>query len=162
MADTDDLDFDSEVSNATGSSYAQMEDLEGCLLLIRPYEEGTRQSKTDAGKEYTWVETDTVVLQGPDEGDSPLPTDFFEGEELPLELEAFQFTGQQPTQTLLQKMKRGKKVLGVLVKGPATRGKNAPWLLEEPSPAQVEVARAYYKAKTAAENKADRASKAFD
>mgnify|MGYP000729992479 CR=1 FL=1 len=111
MTDTDDLDFDDEIGTATGSNYARQEDLDGCLLLIRPYEQGTRASKTNAGQEYTWVEGDVVVLATPADG---WPTEHFDGEKAPLEIEAFQFTGQNVTGQLLQKMRRGKKVLGVL------------------------------------------------
>lgn len=150
------LDFDSGVDDialATGSSFPRMEDIEGCLLLIRPYEEGTRKSKNADGQEYTWVETDVVVLQGPDGGEGDMPTDFFEGEEFPFELEGFQFTGQQVTQFLLQKMRRGKRGLGVLVKGIASqRGRNAPWVLEAPSPEQVELAKTYARAQAAAKS----------
>jgi hypothetical protein len=103
----DDLDEGvDDIALATGSSFPRMEDIEGCLLLMKPYDEGTRPSKNNDGKTYVWVECDVVVLQAPGEGSEPLPTDFFEGESLPFELEGFQFTGDQVTSFLKQKMKR--------------------------------------------------------
>lgn len=149
-ADGDDLDFEDDIALATGSSFPRMEDIEGCLLLMKPYDEGTRPSKSDATKQYKWVECDVVVLQSPDAGEGDMPTDFFEGEALPFELEGFQFTGEQVTSFLAQKMKRGKRGLGVLVKGVASqRGRNAPWVLEAPSDEQVQIAKAYAKAAAA-------------
>jgi hypothetical protein len=141
--------FEDDIALATGSSFPRMEDIEGCLLLMRPYEQGTRQSKNGDGKEYPWVECDVVVLQAPG-GEGDLPTDFFEGEDLPFELEGFQFTGQQVTSFLIQKMKRGKRGLGVLVKGvPSQRGRNAPWVLEAPTAEQVKLAKDYARAAAA-------------
>lgn len=142
--------FEDDIALATGSSFPRMEDIEGCLLLMKPYEEGTRPSKNNDGKTYVWVECDVVVLQAPNEGSDAMPTDFFEGEALPFELEGFQFTGDQVTSFLKQKMKRGKRGLGVLVKGvPSQRGRNAPWVLEAPTEAQVQLAKDYARAQTA-------------
>ena len=140
MTDTDDLDFDDEIGTATGSNYARQEDLDGCLLLIRPYEQGTRASKTNAGQEYTWVEGDVVVLATPADG---WPTEHFDAEKPGLVIEAFQFTGQNVVGQLVQKMRRGKKVLGVLEQGAASRGRNAPWLLNPPTEEQIAFARKY-------------------
>jgi hypothetical protein len=147
----DDLDEGvDDIALATGSSFARMEDIEGCLLLMKPYDEGTRPSKNNDGKTYVWVECDVVVLQAPSEGGEPMPTDFFEGESLPFELEGFQFTGDQVTSFLKQKMKRGKRGLGVLVKGvPSQRGRNAPWVLEAPTAEQVQLAKDYARAAAA-------------
>lgn len=150
---TPDEDFSDEfddVALATGSSFPRMEDIEGCLLLMRPYEEGVRPSKNNDGKTYVWVECDVVVLQSPDAGEGSMPTDFFESEPLPFELEGFQFTGDQVTSFLKQKMKRGKRGLGVLIKGvPSQRGRNAPWVLEAPSEVQVKFAKDYARAAAA-------------
>jgi len=150
-ADEDfDSEFEDDIALATGSSFPRMEDIEGCLLLMKPYEEGTRPSKNNDGKTYVWVECDVVVLQSPEAGDGDMPTDFFEGEALPFELEGFQFTGDQVTSFLKQKMKRGKRGLGVLVKGvPSQRGRNAPWVLEAPSDEQVKFAKDYARAAAA-------------
>jgi hypothetical protein len=159
MTDTTDLDFEDEVSLATGSAYVKQDDLENCLLLLRPYEQGTRPSKNDSGKEYVWVECDVVVLQtGPD----GFATDRFADETLPLEIEGLQMTGQNVTGQLIQKMRRNKKALGVLELGEATRNRNAPWYLNPPTQGQLDVAKAYVRKQAAAAEKAEKTSKPFD
>jgi len=150
-----DGEFEDDIAVATGSSFPKMEDLMGCLLLMRPYETGTRPStapNAKPGDEYTWVECDVVVLEAPQDGWNVREggTDaFFEGESAPFELEGFQFTGQQVTSFLIQKMKRGKRGLGVLVEGKRTRGRNAPWVLETPTPEQIDLAKRYARAAAA-------------
>jgi hypothetical protein len=150
-----------DISVATGSSYPKMEDLEGCLLLMRPYDEGTRPSTTPnakPGDTYAWVECDVVVLQSPDAGEDDMPTDFFEGEAVPFELEGFQFTGQQVTSFLKQKMRRGKRGLGILVKGEKSRrGGSAPWILEAPSEDQFKLAVRYSREVRAAKTQGGKA-----
>lgn len=146
----DGLDFDSGVAHAMGSSFPKMEDLVGCLLLMHPYEEGTRQStapNAKPGDEYVWVETDTHVIALGEDGWHPrtgTSVPFFDGESVPMVLEGFQFSGQQVTAFLTRQLKRGKWALGVLKEGERTRrDRNAPWVLDTPTSEQAEQAKAY-------------------
>ena len=140
-----DFDLDNDIDDidlATGSAFPKMDDIEGCLILIKPYKAGTRPSKDRPGEEYPWVETDTVVLQGPENG--KMATDYFDVGDLPTELEGFQFTGAGVTSFLQQKMRKGVRGLGVLVRGePSARNRTAPWVLEAPTPEQLVLAKRY-------------------
>jgi len=144
-----DLDFDDDIALATGSSYPQQTDLVGCLLLMKPYANGTRRSKNADGKDYPWVECDAWVLELPigKNGEPSWPTGFFEGEPVPYELEGFQFTGNNVVGTLMRQMRKDKLALGVLIIGEQKdRSKQAPWILEPPSEDQMRKANTFYKA----------------
>lgn len=144
------LDFDSGVATAIGSSFPKMEDLVGCLLLMRPYETGERQStapNAKPGDMYRWVETDTHVVALGEEGWHPrtgTTVPFFDGEKVPMVLLGFQFSGQQVSGFLLQQLKRGKWAVGVLIEGERKRrDRNPPWVLDTPTPEQVEQVKEY-------------------
>lgn len=160
VVDNDDLDFD--ITPATGSSYPRMEDLVGCLLLIRPYRDGTRPSTIMGSTEdYTWVETDTYVLELPKNknGEPAWPTEFFEGEKVPFALEGFQYIGQNITPTLQRQMAKNKLSVGVLIIGEQKkRGLNKPWILDVPTDMQIRKASKFwtaYKERQAARGEQD-------
>lgn len=119
------------------AGFVKMDDLVGRLLLVTPVETGERESTLPGanGKTYTFVVTDTVVL----DGDVNEVVD-----EVPLVLADFQFSGQTITGQLTPAIRRGRKVLGRLSQQPSqTKGFGKAWVLAEPTEADKAVARAY-------------------
>lgn len=149
----EDLDFDTAgLAIATGSTYPRMEDLENCLLIMDPYQEGTRPSKNSGQDPYPWVECDVWVIET---GPNGWPTDKFDDPDLPFALEGFQFTGKQVAAFLSRQMRKHQVAVGVLITGEKTeRNRNAPWLLETPTRAQLIKAARFWKAHKTAEEAA--------
>lgn len=118
-------------------AFIKQEHIVGRLLLITPTDSGTRQStlpgQTD--KEYIYIVTDTVVLDG-DVDDMV--------DEIPLLLEDFQFSGQAITAQLQPALRKKGMVLGRLGQKPSqTKGFGDAWVLAEPSEADKVIARNY-------------------
>jgi hypothetical protein len=165
-----DEDFDGEfeddiVIGSGGSSFPKMEDIRGSLLLVKPYDKGTRPGKRD-GKPYPWVECDVVVLTEPEDGwplreDAPRGSSpFFEGERAPFVLEGFQLTGQHITPPLLAILRNIEaaaisggsvktRYLAVLDKGQKSSGNSAPWIWEAANDEEKKLASAYARAQAA-------------
>lgn len=124
-------------------AFVKMDDVEGRLLLIQVLDSGERQSNLPKAKEgdtYVYVVTDTVVLDG----------DLTEMiDEVPMELEGFQFSGQAVTGQLLPHLKkhqRGEGSKGLVLNRLGSKGnsyKTKTWVLLEPSKADMEIARKY-------------------
>jgi hypothetical protein len=105
------------------SAFVKMDDLEGRLLLITATDHGTRASTLpgQVGKEYVWVETTTVVLDGE-------ITELID--EVPTVLDGFQFSGSTVTGMLKPKIRTGRPTLGRLVKQKARqKGFSDAWAL---------------------------------
>lgn len=123
-------------------AFVKMDDVEGRLLLITATDSGERQSnlpKAKDGEMYTYVVTDTVVLDG--EISEMI-------DEVPTVLEGFQFSGQAVTGQLLPAVKKYQSgngtgmVLGRL----GTKGnqwKTQTWVIQEPTDEDKAVARKY-------------------
>lgn len=139
----DDNDFDFDDAR---SAYVAQDDLQGRLLLITPSGTGTRTSKTD-GKEYTYVISDVVILDGD-------VSDIIE--DVPMELDDFQFSGVNLVGQLTPKIKKGRKVLGRLSRKPAQqKGFTQAWILADPTEADKVLARKYLKDAAARAKKQD-------
>lgn len=126
-------------------AFVKMDDVEGRLLLITVSDDGERESTLKGAKEgetYTYVVTDTVVLDGD-------VTDMID--EVPTVLEDFQFSGQAVTGQLLpalKKMRAGKSngmVLGRLGTKP-NAWKTKTWVIQAPTDADKVVARKWLEA----------------
>ncbi len=116
MAKTDEFD--------TAGSYVAMKDLLGELVLFTPTEY-VEEVQTDFGTKDA-VLTDLVVLsQGGTEYSDVM---VFQGS----------LIGQ-----LKRKIPTGRKLLGVVAKGEAKKGQNAPFILEAPTDEQQQTARNY-------------------
>jgi hypothetical protein len=123
------------------SGFVKQEDLEGRLLLIKPFELGERVSTgqyagTNADgtpKSYEYAVTTTVVLDGE-------PGDLID--EVPFLLEDYQFAGLRLVAQLKPKIRTGRQVLGRLTRVPV-KGRTDAWELAEPAEADKVVARAY-------------------
>lgn len=118
-------------------AFIKSEHLEGRLLLVSPYDKGERESTLpgQTGKLYTFVETNTVVLDG--EPDDMIDT-------VPLKLEGFQLSGSGITAQLLPKIASRGMVLGRLGKKPSqTKGFGDMWILQPPTESDRQVARDY-------------------
>lgn len=118
-------------------AFIKQEHVNGRLLLITPTDSGTRQStlpgQTD--KEYIFIVTDTVVLDG-DVDDMV--------DEVPMELEDFQYSGQAITAQLQPALRKKGMVLGRLGQKPSqTKGFGPAWVLAEPTDADKVIARKY-------------------
>lgn len=118
-------------------AFIKQEHILGRLLLITPTSSGTRKStlpgQTD--KEYTYIVTDTVVL----DGDVDEMVD-----EIPLLLEDFQFSGQAITAQLQPALRKKGMVLGRLGQKPSqTKGFGDAWVLAEPTEQDKVIARQY-------------------
>jgi hypothetical protein len=98
----------------------------GRLLVIKPLSSGTRQSKIQGQGDYTYVECDIAVLDGPITEMIP---------EIPFILEGFQMSGQSLTGLLLPKLRNRKSVLGRLGAHKAQGYTTLGWHLDEPSDA---------------------------
>jgi hypothetical protein len=121
-------------------AFVKMDDVEGRLLLITVTDCGERESTLKGAKEgetYTYIVTDTVVLDGD-------VTEMIE--EVPTLLEDFQFSGQAVTGQLLPALKKrnmGKgtgMVLGRLGTKPNS-WKTKTWVIQAPTDADAVVAR---------------------
>ena len=118
-------------------AFIKQEHVNGRLLLITPTSSGTRQStlpgQTD--REYTYIVTDTVVLDG--EIDDMV-------DKVPLLLEDFQFSGQAITAQLQPALRKKGTVLGRLGQKPSqTKGFGPAWVLAEPTDEDKVIARKY-------------------
>jgi hypothetical protein len=123
-------------------AFVKMDDVEGRLLLITVLDSGERESTLRGAKEgetYTFVETDTVVLDGD-------VTEMID--EVPMVLEGFQFSGQAVTGQLVPQLKKKNAgtgtglVLGRLGTKP-NQFKTKTWILQEPTDSDKAVARKY-------------------
>lgn len=123
-------------------AFVKMDDVEGRLLLMTLTDSGERESNLPKAKEgdvYTWVEADVVVL----DGDVTEMVD-----EVPMVLEAFQFSGQAVTGQLmpyLKKLRAGTGngiVLGRLGTKP-NKWKTKTWVIQEPTEDDKVIARQY-------------------
>jgi hypothetical protein len=118
-------------------AFIKQEHVVGRLLLITPTDSGTRQSNLpgQTDREYTFIVTDTVVLDG-DVDDMV--------DEVPLLLEDFQYSGQAITAQLSPALRKKGMVLGRLGQKPSqTKGFGPAWVLAEPTEADKVVARDY-------------------
>lgn len=122
--------------------YIKADDLKGRHLLITPIRQGQRKSTQKGAAPdatYTWVECHVVVLDG-EPGDKI--------DELPFELEAFQFTGSEITIELSAMV--GKKnsdgtpkmKIGKLGQAPSQQGMPK-WTLEKSSDEAKQKARTW-------------------
>lgn len=123
-------------------AFIKMDDVEGRLLLITVQDSGERESNlpgAKAGDTYTYIVTDTVVLDGE-------ITEMVD--EVPMELEGFQFSGEAITGQLLPALKKVQNgtgtgmVLNRLGTKP-NRYKTKTWVLQEPTEEDKELARKY-------------------
>lgn len=134
--------------NSAREAFVKMDHVAGRLLLIQVRESGEREStlpKAKDGDMYTFVETDTVVLDG--EIDEMI-------DEVPMELDGFQFSGEAITGQLLPALKKYQAGTGtgLLLNRLGTKGnkwKTKTWVLLEPTEADKELARKYLADKAA-------------
>lgn len=115
----------------TAGAYVAVKDLLGELVLFSPTEY-VEEVKTDFGDKDAVI-TDLVVLTtegGPAEYQD---VRIFQGS----------LIGQ-----LKRKITGGRKLLGVIAKGEAKKGQNAPYILAAPDDAQKQVARDYLAGRT--------------
>jgi hypothetical protein len=138
--DDSDLFGEDEDFDLARSGYVKMDDLLNRLLLIKPTDHGTRESKEKGQSDYEYVVCDVTVLDGP-------TTDMID--EVPGTLEDFQLSGVNVVNTLKPKLKRGGRVLGRLAQHKAQGRSTLAWHLDEPTPADVAATKAYLKAKRA-------------
>lgn len=119
------------------AAFVKMDDVEGRLLLITVISSGERESNlpgSKAGDTYTYIVTDTVVLDGE-------VSDMIE--EVPTTLEDFQFSGEAVTGQLAPALRKDvKMVLGRLGTKP-NKFKTKTWILNEPTEEDILVARKY-------------------
>jgi hypothetical protein len=123
-------------------AFVKMDDVEGRLLLITVLDSGERESTlkgAKAGDMYTYIVTDTVVLDGE-------LTEMID--EIPMELEGFQFSGQAITGQLLPHLKKvvngtgNGMVLNRLGTKPNS-WKTKTWILQEVTEEDKAIARKY-------------------
>lgn len=115
----------------TAGAYVAVKDLLGELVLFSPTEY-VEEVKTDFGDKDAVI-TDLVVLTA--EGG---PTEY---------QDVMIFQGSLIGQ-LKRKITGGRKLLGVIAKGEAKKGQNAPYILAAPDDAQKQVARDYLAGRT--------------
>lgn len=115
----------------TAGTYVAVKDLLGELVLFSPTEY-VEEVKTDFGDKDA-VMTDLVVLTA--EGG---PTEY---------QDVMIFQGSLIGQ-LKRKIQGGRKLLGVIAKGEAKKGQNAPYILASPDDAQKQMARDYLAGRT--------------
>lgn len=118
-------------------AFIKQEHVNGRLLLITPTDSGTRPSTlpNQQGQEYTYIVTDTVVLDG-DVDDMV--------DEVPMLLEDFQYSGQAITAQLQPALRKKGMVLGRLGQKPSqTKSFGPAWVLAEPTEEDKVVARKY-------------------
>ncbi len=144
-------DFDSP------SEYVNMSELVGELLLFTPTEyiekdEDTQQGVNTVHGLKDAIITDLVVVS---KGESYDQVMILQGpligalkRKLPV---APQFTGTDPNgNRIMSEAKPGRKLLGVLGRGEAKRGQNAPFKLEAPTDEQKQMTRDYLAGKAVA------------
>lgn len=118
----------------TAGTYVAVKDLLGELVLFSPTEY-VEEVKTDFGDKDAVI-TDLVVLTA--EGG---PTEY---------QDVMIFQGSLIGQ-LKRKIQGGRKLLGVIAKGEAKKGQNAPYILASPDDAQKQMARDYLAGRTVAD-----------
>jgi hypothetical protein len=124
-------------------AFVKLDNLLGRLVLVRPTGSGERESTLPgaAGKTYTYVETETVVLTGD-------VTDLVTA--VPMVLDGLQFSGQAITAQLLPKVAKGGMVLGRVGQKPsATKGFGKAWVLLPPDESDKVLARKWLAANPA-------------
>lgn len=134
------------------SAYVAVKDLLGELVLFTPTEH-VEEVPTDFGTKDA-ILTDLVVLTAADGPTEYTDALIFQGSligslkrKLPVYSEpvaASQFGPAQPAQLV----KEGRKLLGVIAKGEAKKGQNAPYILVAPDDAQKQMARDYLAGRT--------------
>lgn len=143
--------------SVANEAFVKMDHVEGRLLLIQVTDSGERESTLKGAKQgdtYTFIETDTVVLDG--EIDDMI-------DQVPMELDGFQFSGQAITGQLLPHLKKlqAGKGNGLVLNRLGTKPnswKTKTWVLQEPTDQDKAVARKYLAdvaARKAAEKPAD-------
>lgn len=123
-------------------AFVKMDDVEGRLLLITVQDSGEREStlpKAKEGDTYTYIVTDSVVLDGE-------LTEMID--EIPMELEGFQFSGEAITGQLLPALKKVQNGTGngLVLNRLGTKGnkwKTKTWILTEPTDEDKALAREY-------------------
>lgn len=115
----------------TPGAYVAVKDLLDQLVLFTPTEY-VEEVTTDFGTKDA-VTTDLVVLSGPEAGTEYTDVMIFQGSLIG---------------TLKRKISSGRKVLGVIGKGDAKKGQNAPYILVAPDDDQKQVARDYLAGRT--------------
>jgi hypothetical protein len=118
-------------------AFVKQEHVNGRLLLITPTSSDERESTlpNQQGKMYTFIVTDTVVLDG-------AVDDMID--EVPLLLEDFQYSGQAITAQLQPALRKGGMVLGRLGQKPSqTKSFGPAWVLTSPTDQDKAVARKY-------------------
>lgn len=118
----------------TPGAYVAVKDLLDQLVLFTPTEY-VEEVTTDFGTKDA-VTTDLVVLSGPEAGTEYTDVMIFQGSLIG---------------TLKRKISGGRKVLGVIGKGDAKKGQNAPYILLAPDDDQKQVARDYLAGRTIAD-----------
>ena len=118
----------------TPGAYVAVKDLLDQLVLFTPTEY-VEEVTTDFGTKDA-VTTDLVVLSGPEAGTEYTDVMIFQGSLIG---------------TLKRKIPGGRKVLGVIAKGEAKKGQNAPYILQAPDDDQKQVARDYLAGRTIAD-----------
>lgn len=111
-----------------GGDGPKIADVEGELVILRPTEAEEGQIETDYGTADVRA-VDILVLTGDLKSDVWQRTLLF---------------GVVLRQQADAAYRVGKPLVGVVGKGDAKPGKSAPWLIEEPTSAQLEVARRAY------------------
>lgn len=136
--------------SVANDAFVKMDHVLGRLLLIQVTGSGERESNlkgAKAGDMYTFVETDTVVLDG--EIDDMIDS-------IPMELDGFQFSGETVTGQLLpalRKMEAGKGnglLLNRLGQKP-NQFKTLSWVLQDVTEEDKAIARKYLADKAARE-----------
>lgn len=115
----------------TAGAYVAVKDLLGELVLFTP-SEYVEEVKTDFGDKDAVV-TDLVVLTA--QGG-------------PVEYQDVMIFQGSLIGALKRKIPGGRKLLGVIAKGEAKKGQNAPYILAAPDDAQKQVARDYLAGRT--------------
>jgi hypothetical protein len=123
-------------------AFVKMDHVKGRLLLIQVLGSGERQStlpKAKDGETYTFIETDTVVLDG--DIDEMI-------DEVPMELDGFQFSGEAITGQLLPALKKMQAGTGngLVLNRLGTKGNSwntQTWVLQEPTDEDKVLARKY-------------------
>lgn len=124
----------------TAGAYVAVKDLLGELVLFTP-SEYVEEVTTDFGTKDA-VTTDLVVLTaegGPVEYQDVM---IFQGSLIG------QLKRKVPAYTNGVLVREGRKMLGVIAKGEAKKGQNAPYILQAPDDAQKQVARDYLAGRT--------------
>lgn len=124
----------------TPGAYVAVKDLLGELVLFTPIEY-VEEVTTDFGTKDA-VTTDLVVLSGEDAGTEYESVLIFQGSLIG------SLKRKVPAYTNGVMTREGRKVLGVIAKGDAKKGQNAPYILAAPTDEQKQVARDYLAGRT--------------